>query len=224
MKKHKFLLKTAVAFLIFIGISLYAYNFPSTMKLLDENINKLIYPFYKNTEISLFEDFSDVTKSIFDRVLYYVEIVKDNIKETEKTERKIPFVIISCAGKFPAEKESVTSFFGKRKDPFSKKEDSHSGIDIAADFGSEIIASWPGTIYKTGFDDIYGNFIVIKHSEEFFTKYCHLSKISSIEKSFVNAGEKIGEAGSTGRSTGNHLHFEVIVEGKNIDPLLCLEL
>ena len=71
---------------------------------------------------------------------------------------------------------------------------------------------------------IYGKYIIMEHSKGFFTKYCHLSEITVKKGDFVLSGSKIGEAGSTGRSTGSHLHFEVIIDGRNIDPKECFEL
>ena len=77
---------------------------------------------------------------------------------------------------------------------------------------------------KVYFDEIYGNYIVVEHSDGFLTKYCHLSKITANENDYVFANDKIGEVGSTGRSTGNHLHFEVIIEGRKIDPMECFDI
>ncbi|MBR5872495.1 MAG: M23 family metallopeptidase, partial [Oscillospiraceae bacterium] len=154
---------------------------------------------------------------------YYFELIEENLKGSFEEIKPISEFIITSAAKFPVESKNITSTFGKREDPFLKNESYHNGIDISAPLGSDICSAWPGIILETSFDEIYGNYVIIEHSEEFFTKYCHLSKICAEEKNFVNAGEKIGEAGSTGRSTGSHLHFEVIINGINIDPKECLE-
>ena len=224
-KKNKhFFVKIFFVVIMVCGTIFYSASFPVTMKLLDGNINKLLKAAGLKTEISIFEEFSEFSERIINKTEFFVEIIKENLEQKEEKNKPVPVVLITCNAKFPSENEKISSFFGKREDPFSKKDDIHEGIDIPAAFGSDIVASWPGKIYKTGFDDIYGNFVVIKHSKDFFTKYCHLSEISVTEKSFVNAGEKVGETGSTGRSTGSHLHFEVIVEGTKIDPMLCFEL
>ena len=148
----------------------------------------------------------------------------NNIENNYEENGKLPLVVFSCSADFPVETNLITSDFGSRKDPFSGKEDIHTGIDIAAEEGSDVVAAWPGKIMETGFDDIYGNYIIIEHSNDFYTKYCHLSKICVEENEYVLAKEKIGEAGNTGRSTGSHLHFEVMVDGVKIDPMECFEL
>ncbi|MBQ3530318.1 MAG: M23 family metallopeptidase [Oscillospiraceae bacterium] len=224
-KKNKhFFVKIFFVVIIVCGTILYSAYFPTTMKLLDGNINKLLKSVGMETKISVFENFSEFSERIINKTEFFVEIIKGNLDQKEEKNKPVPTVLITCNAKFPLESRKISSFFGKREDPFSHKEDIHEGIDIAAAFGSKVASAWPGTVCKTGFDDIYGNFVVIKHSKDFFTRYCHLSEISVAEESFVNAGEKVGETGSTGRSTGSHLHFEVIVEGTKIDPMLCFEL
>lgn len=222
-KKHLFL-KLLFLILFFAGIIWYSGSFPVTMELLDKKINGIIDLTGSDFEISFFSDLSAISKKLIGSAEYYFDLAKENISESFSEVEKPGFVLITNAAKFPSEKSRITSAFGKRDDPFSGFADNHSGIDIALPSGSDITAAWPGKIFETGYDNIYGNFVVIKHSEEFFTKYCHLSKICVSENDFVNAEEKIGEAGNTGRSTGSHLHFEVIIEGINIDPMECFEI
>lgn len=220
-KRHFIFLKILAALLIFALLGFYAYSFPKTMELLDEKINEIINVAGGNYDISPFSDFSVFAKKVFNSAIYYYEIIKSNFNGAFPETAPLPVMIFSCAAEFPLESGRITSGFGKRADPISKKEDSHSGLDIAAEFGSDVTAAWPGKIFETGFDKIYGKYIIIEHSEGFFTKYCHLSKICVGEENFVFAGEKIGEAGSTGRSTGNHLHFEVEINGIKFDPMEC---
>lgn len=218
-KKHTFM-KIVFILLIILGICAYAYYFPKTMELLDGEISKL----FPEKEITLFSDFSKLTHTILNDILYLIEIIEQNIDENRFDTSPLPVAIITNAAFFPSEGRTVTSDFGKRINPVSETEEKHLGIDIAAPQGSKIFAAWPGEIEETGFDNIYGNYIVIKHSENFYTKYCHLSNITCDTGEFVKAEEKIGEAGSTGWSTGSHLHFEVIVDGVYIDPKECLEV
>ena len=201
----------------------YAYFFPATMKLFDKNINRLLVLTKQDMICSFFEDYSDFAKKSIDSILYKIETIIYNIENNYEENKKIPLVVFSCLADFPLENRAVASDFGSRKDPFSGKEDFHTGIDIAAEEGSNVTAVWPGKIKETGFDDIYGNYIIVEHSKDFYTKYCHLSKICVMKNEYVLAKEKIGEAGNTGRSTGSHLHFEVIVNGIKIDPLECFE-
>ena len=224
MKKHHYFIKFLFSVILFTAVTAYAYFFPVTMKLLDKNINKMLVFAKQDLVCTFFEDYSDFTKKNINVILYNVEIIINNIKNNYKENDKIPIVIFSCMANFPIENGFVTSDFGNRKDPFSGKDDVHSGIDIAAEEGKKVAAAWPGKIKETGFDEIYGNYIIIEHSKDFYTKYCHLSKICVTESEYVLAKEKIAEAGSTGRSTGSHLHFEVIVEDMKIDPMECFEI
>ncbi len=224
-KRKKFvLIKFFVLVLIFLGIMLFSASFPVTMELLDEKVTDILSLTGTEKDFKGFSKFSFFSKNVMNKAEYWLEVIKENTEKNGFDLKPVSGIKITCAAEFPAENRYITSYFGKREDPFSEKEDFHVGIDIAAEKGSDIVAAWPGKIYETGFDNIYGKYVVMEHSENFFTKYCHLSKISSEEKTFVNSGEKIGEAGSTGRSTGSHLHFEVIIEGRKIDPMECFEI
>lgn len=94
----------------------------------------------------------------------------------------------------------------------------HQGLDIAANMGSPIYAALDGTVTYSGWASGYGNFIRLKHKDGVETYYGHCSKLLVSEGEAVKKGEKIGEVGSTGNSTGPHLHFEVRVDGKAQDP------
>ena len=223
-KKKYLLLKSFILLLITAGIIVYSASFPVTMELLDKKIDEIIDLAGIDYKISVFSDLSKISKEFINKTEYYFDLIKDNITKDFTDIQKPGFAVITNAAKFPSEKSKITSVFGKREDPISGNADIHSGIDIALPSGSKIIAAWPGKVLETGFDEIYGNFVLIEHSDGFYTKYCHLSKIDVMENDFVNVEEKIGEAGNTGRSTGSHLHFEVIIEGTNIDPMECFEI
>lgn len=222
-KKHIFL-KIFVLILIFCGLILYSGAFPVTMKLLDEKVDDFLTLCKIEREFSAFSEFSTFSKKIINKAEYCIEIIKENAEEKGLDLGKVPDILLTCAADFPVENIKITSYFGLRNDPISDFEDFHSGIDIAAEKGSAISSAWPGKVFETGFDDIYGKYIIVEHSKDFFTKYCHLSKITVKEGDFILSGGKIGEAGSTGRSTGNHLHFEVIIGGRKIDPMECFEI
>ncbi len=119
---------------------------------------------------------------------------------------------------------TVSSPYGYRIDPFTNEPSAHNGLDIAANEGSDIFAVSEGKIetalYTSG---DYGNYIIIDHNG-FKTLYAHLSKISVKKGQVVSGGEKIGQCGSSGRSTGPHLHFELRIETKRIDPTPFLNL
>ena len=113
--------------------------------------------------------------------------------------------------------ETVTSPFGTRIHPVLQKEITHNGMDILAQTGDSVVAAAPGTVESTGFDTEQGNFIIIDHGG-FKTLYAQLSAISVDTGDVVEAGQAIGAAGSTGASTGPHLHFGLIIDGGYADP------
>jgi len=113
----------------------------------------------------------------------------------------------------------VTSTYGIRLDPFTKKLAFHAGVDFKADTGTKIEAAMDGVVKSAGRKSMYGNAIVIKHDNGYETLYGHLSKMLVKQGDKIKQKDIIGLAGSTGRSTGPHLHFELIKNGKKIDPL-----
>lgn len=123
----------------------------------------------------------------------------------------------------PVESAEYTSYFGKRISPITGKESFHTGLDIAAPMGENVKASYSGRVRKTGEDERSGKYVAVTHSESLETLYCHLSEILTEEGERVRAGDVIGLVGSTGWSTGPHLHFEVRRDGESIDPLTVLK-
>ncbi len=123
---------------------------------------------------------------------------------------------------WPTDSRKITSSFGTRKDPLSRRSTYHSGVDIGANRGDSIYATASGTVTVSEKAYPYGNYIEIDHGESFRTRYLHLSKRVAEVGDKVNKGDLIGEAGSTGRSTGPHLHYEVIVDGQTVNPELYM--
>ena len=118
----------------------------------------------------------------------------------------------------------VTSRFGWRSHPVSGEQDFHKGVDIAATQGTPILAALPGVVEQTGYSESYGNFVVLRHSDNLRTTYNHCSEILAKEGEQLARGDRIALVGSTGISTGPHLHFEVEVKGLKADPLQALEV
>ncbi len=113
----------------------------------------------------------------------------------------------------------VTSEFGYRKDPFTGKSAGHSGIDLGAPKGTPICSALDGTVYVVRHSTTgYGYHVMVDHGGGFITLYAHCSKILVSEGQQVKAGDKIAEVGTTGRSTGNHLHFEIRIGGEKQNP------
>jgi murein DD-endopeptidase MepM/ murein hydrolase activator NlpD len=146
----------------------------------------------------------------------YVDYMQKDIDELFDTMKNLP-VGSPLDGK-------INSGFGYRKDPFRSSIGFHSGVDIDAKFGDPVVATADGVVKKTGWQGSYGKTVVIQHEDGFETIYGHLSKISVEEGQKVKVGEMIGKAGNTGRSTGTHLHYEVIKDGKRVNPSNFLSL
>jgi murein DD-endopeptidase MepM/ murein hydrolase activator NlpD len=112
----------------------------------------------------------------------------------------------------------VTSFYGVRSSPFSGQAKMHQGVDIAAPMGSPIRSAANGTVIRAGTAEDYGNYIEIAHGYGVVTRYAHAQKILVKAGTRVSKGDLIGLVGSTGRTTGPHLHYEVEVGGRKVDP------
>lgn len=118
----------------------------------------------------------------------------------------------------PLEEGSITSDFGMRLDPFSGRRRFHRGIDIAAERGAPIKAAASGRVVFSGRQGGYGNTVVIEHANGYKTQYAHADSFSVRAGEYVEAGQIVGTVGSTGRSTGPHLHFEVTRNGEHLNP------
>lgn len=110
------------------------------------------------------------------------------------------------------------SSFGMRIDPFTGQHTMHEGMDFLADTGTPIVAAAGGVVQFAGYHPQYGNMIDIDHGNDLVTRYAHSSKLFVKEGDIVQRGRKIAEVGSTGRSTGSHLHFEVRFKGAAQNP------
>ncbi|NCP11745.1 MAG: M23 family metallopeptidase [Sphingomonadales bacterium] len=113
----------------------------------------------------------------------------------------------------------LTSHFGTRSDPFTGRAKAHKGIDIPGAIGTPIYATADGIIAKAEWFGGYGNFIQIAHGNSIETRYGHMSRLNVQAGDRVRKGQIIGFMGSTGRSTGSHLHYEVRIDGDAVNPL-----
>jgi len=112
----------------------------------------------------------------------------------------------------------VTSRFGNRADPLTGRRSTHTGIDIAGPHGKEIVATADGTVVFAGVEGSYGKVVVVDHGYGMKTRYAHLASITTSAGDVVKRGQMIGKLGSTGRSTGPHLHYEVRINGIPQNP------
>jgi len=117
---------------------------------------------------------------------------------------------------------SISSGFGKRLDPFKNTWSEHLGVDFQAPTGSIIVSSGSGRVSKSMRDPVYGNMLTIDHGSGIQTRYAHASELLVTEGQDVRKGQMIARVGSTGRATGPHLHYEVLKDGKLIDPFQIL--
>ncbi|MEL6768303.1 MAG: peptidoglycan DD-metalloendopeptidase family protein [Pseudomonadota bacterium] len=130
---------------------------------------------------------------------------------------KVPFALPVVGGR-------LTSAYGPRRDPFRRNRTSmHHGIDIAAPHGTPIVATAEGIVTFVGRQRGYGIVVEIRHAFGFETLYAHLSKARVKLGQRVERGTRIGDMGSTGRSTGNHVHYEVRINSKAVNPMKFIE-
>lgn len=119
---------------------------------------------------------------------------------------------------------SESSGFGWREHPIRKRQKFHHGTDYRGKRGTPILASGAGTVTFAGRRGGYGNVVFIDHGNGVLTRYAHLRRIETKKGATVSAGERIGQLGSTGAVTGAHLHFEVRLEGRSVDPNMALTI
>ncbi|MBP0617078.1 M23 family metallopeptidase [Jiella mangrovi] len=148
---------------------------------------------------------------LFDRSVAELEGALSELQRVDEAARKLPL------GR-PMQASAISSTFGVRTDPFLGKRAFHSGIDFAEPRGTFVRATAPGKVIKAGRFGGYGNMVEIDHGNGITTRYGHMSKISVRVGETVSRGETIGAVGSTGRSTGPHLHYEVRRDGTAVDP------
>ncbi len=117
---------------------------------------------------------------------------------------------------------NITSTYGLRKNPFGRGYEFHTGIDIEAPQGTPVRATADGVVVLADRFGNYGKTVIIKHPTGYSTLYAHLSRIEVHNGQRIRAGQTIGRVGSTGRSTGPHLHYEVILDNKALDPMKFL--
>ena len=127
-------------------------------------------------------------------------------------------ISVSVPSRMPLEHATLTSGYGMRNHPVLRKRARHNGIDLAAPTGTPIYATADGTVERANWFSSYGNYIQIGHGNSIETRYAHLSRIAVNDGQQVRKGDLIGFVGSTGRSTGPHLHYEVRIDGRPVDP------
>ena len=159
-------------------------------------------------------------------------LLTNQLPETTKTvagkvfvpEAKLdPVELRKLLGEFffwPTKGGRISSYFGRRNDPFTGEKTLHSGVDIATYYGAPVLAAGDGIVTATGYDSVLGNFIRVNQGQGFMAVYGHLSAITTMTGRKVRAGQLIGRVGSTGYSTGPHLHFSAYRWNKLLNPMM----
>lgn len=148
------------------------------------------------------------------------EQVRNDLKKILSNSSSKQTTYVGGTFMWPTKATRITSYYGRRKDPITKKSAFHTGIDIGASSGSDIYAANSGTVVVAGWSQKgYGNYVVIDHGGGKSTLYAHMKSIKTTKGATVAKGEVIGYVGTTGYSTGPHLHFEILINGDHTNPM-----
>lgn len=147
------------------------------------------------------------------------EISKDTPGSADMNKKKWMERYLSVS--YPLRRIRVTSPYGYRKDPFTGKRKFHGGLDLHAR-GDEVMAMMSGRVIKVGQDKTSGKYVTLQHGR-YTVSYCHLSKILVVRGTLVQPRDVVGITGSTGRSTGEHLHITCKMDGKSVNPSVMLD-
>ena len=160
------------------------------------------------------EDTFGVLRDLLYRLEGRLRTVQDGVERRQALAAATPTI-------WPA-RGWLTDAFGRRSDPFTGEQEFHSGLDISADRGQPVYATANGTVQSTATAGAYGNMITIDHGFGLVTRYAHLQTFKVKIGDIVHRGDVIGIVGSTGRSTGDHVHYEVLANGQTLNPLRFL--
>lgn len=146
------------------------------------------------------------------------------VQTTEETQAGAPASIferpsVSVPSRMPVDDARMSSSYGMRNHPVLRRRARHKGVDLAAPTGTPVYATADGIIGRADWFSSYGLYISIDHGADLETRYAHLSRLAVAAGDRVKKGELIGYVGSTGRSTGPHLHYEVRVDGVAVNPI-----
>lgn len=145
----------------------------------------------------------------------------DSIRESLPEKDKKAWIERYLSVSYPLRQVEVTSPYGYRKDPFTGKKRFHNGIDLRAR-GDKVLAMMAGVVVKVGQDKSSGKYVVLQHGN-YTISYCHLSHILTEKGAEIRPRDVVGVTGSTGRSTGEHLHITCRLNGKSVNPLLVFD-
>lgn len=159
-----------------------------------------------------------VEKSIKEYQSVINEKFSKNTRFLNYDSKNLPPINLSVKLFEPLSAGTITSHYGARIDPITGQNSLHNGLDIGTDGGNPIYAVLPGTIKRAEKIGGYGNCIVIDHGNDIETLYGHCKSLSVATGTFVERGQEVALVGSSGRATGNHLHFEIAINGEKVNP------
>ncbi|WP_428526140.1 peptidoglycan DD-metalloendopeptidase family protein [Roseibium sp.] len=174
------------------------------------NLNKAV-----RRSSSLGGPFEPLSQTSFADRLHRANTALDTLKRVKFAALRLPL-------KRPVRTGTLSSGYGPRMDPFLNRLAMHSGLDFKAPYGARVYSAAPGTVIFAGWKGGYGKMVEIRHANGLVTRYAHLSKIRTSDGNHVVAGDVIGNIGSTGRSTGPHLHYEVRQNDRPTNPATFL--
>lgn len=186
-----------------------------------------VYELIINEEILYFDNFENANKKknyLLNNTINLPVVLNENIQnnlDNISSEDLVNSTINKYINKykkpticFPTISHKVSSTFGKRS-----RGDYHTGIDLCGKYRDDIYAYKSGKVIKVQYSNVsYGNMVLIEHNDGTKTRYAHMSSIIVSNGQYVDCGQRIGYMGSTGNSTGNHLHFEIIINNKAVNP------
>ncbi|WP_110931632.1 M23 family metallopeptidase [Paenibacillus bouchesdurhonensis] len=191
----------------------------SDSELLDmEGMGGELIPLNENDISSLIEE----TKESISASLKEMPALQTRLEQTKEAVTEYKEMMRILPTFWPTDSLKTTSPFGKRRDPFTRRLTLHNGLDIKGNVGDLIYTAADGIVTDAGYSSARGNYVTISHPSGLSTNYLHLNEISTTKGAEVEQGDAIGTLGSTGRSTGPHLHFEVVENGAMVDPEIYL--
>lgn len=152
----------------------------------------------------------------FEALASSTEDAIDAVHHMRASVRRVPV-------RYPLANATITSHYGRRLDPFLRRPAFHAGLDFQAPTGTPVVATAAGEVVKAARAGGFGRLIEIEHADGLTTRYAHLSAFEVAKGDHVRPGAVIGRVGSSGRSTGPHLHYEVLRRGRSIDPVTFLK-
>jgi murein DD-endopeptidase MepM/ murein hydrolase activator NlpD len=170
------------------------------------------------------EDDGDGSVGMMTSLRYEAEVLRSRLAAKKEEAGRVLEKLRMLPIGWPTESNRITSEFGLRSDPFTRRLAKHSGIDIGGHSGDPVYAAGGGAVVESAFNRSRGHYIIIEHDSGYKSVYMHLRKRLASTGQKVEQGEEIGLLGSSGRSTGPHLHFEIWKNDQPVDPLPYLQL